>query len=239
METTPDILSPLKPLQLPFRILIVLIFAAVASSFILGTFYRTLSQMFSPIWIGVAVFHTILSLVIVVAMIRRRELRARFSVVPDTGMIGSVRPLAFYLPSLVVLAAALTAAVLSTVTGGQIRIEPDWISQLAFVLWIPIVEEIVFRGAISGITEKYAPGVWGLWFSALIFAWVHSMPTIYGPVTGVPLGPFLLGLICEYLRRAGGTLVPAVIFHMVCNSTVVIFSLLDARWMNWLQLLYG
>jgi membrane protease YdiL (CAAX protease family) len=118
----------------------------------------------------------------------------------------------------------------------------DWTTQLAFILWIPFVEELVFRAGIGAALQKYAPGIWGMWFSALIFAWVHTSPSLSGLLAGqmgLPLGPFFLGIICEYLRVAGGSLVPAIIFHMVCNSTVVAFTLVDPRWMDWLSWLYS
>jgi membrane protease YdiL (CAAX protease family) len=239
LETTPDILSPLKPVQLPLRILSGLIITTVVVSLLGGTMYRWLSQLLSPIWLGVALFHTFLSLIVVIVWLRQGNLRLYLALAPTAGLLGSVRsPLWFYAPSVLVLVAAVAAASLSAVTGGPVRIEPDWLSQAAFILWIPVIEETVFRGGVSGVIGRYAPGIWGIWFSALIFAWVHSMPT-FSQMAGVPLGPFLLGLICEYLRRAGGSLVPAIIFHMICNSTVVIFSLGDARWMSWLRLLYS
>lgn len=84
--------------------------------------------------------------------------------------------------------------------------------------------------------------MWGAWLSATLFALVHTAPTIIHLSEGrfgLPLGPFLLGLSCEFLFTMTGRLMAVVALHAACNSTALLFSLGDDRWLNWLDFLYG
>lgn len=232
------ITSPLKPTQLDLKKLLVLIVISILIGLSFGAVYQQLSEFMAPVWVAAAVFHTTLAFGLVGFLAQRKRLAAMFSLTAD----GRFPTKALYVPSALIAFAVLVAFVISSFIGGRESSTVDWASQLAFILWIPLIEELVFRAGIGATLQRYAPGLWGIWFSALIFAWVHTSPSLSGLLAGhmgLPLGPFFLGLICEYLRVAGGSLVPAVIFHMVCNSTVVAFSLYDPRWMYWLNWLYS
>lgn len=203
-----------------------------------GAVYRYLGSFFKSPWLGVAIFHTFCSVGILLLLARRGEVKSLVQINRKPGL----RTYFLYLPTVIVVIGVGLAGAISALTGDAVRVIPDWYPQLAFVLWVPVVEEVVFRAGFGPFFQKYAPGFWGVWFCALLFAWVHTLPTLGNLIqgnVGLPLGPFLLGFICEYLRLVGRSLIPVVLFHMVCNGTVVAFSLLDARWMNWLSLLYS
>ena len=113
---------------------------------------------------------------------------------------------------------------------------------LAWILWIPPAEELVFRAGVGRLFRRLAGGSpWAAWFSALTFALVHAGPTLarlLAGQVGAPLGPFLLGLACEALLAASGRLLPAVALHAACNATAAVFAAGDARWLDWLGFLY-
>ncbi len=232
------ILSPLKQTQLDLKKLLVLIVVSIVVGLSFGAVYLQVSKLINPVWLAAATFHTVLAAGVLFFLWQQKHLTTSFYFFSSGALPGKL----LYSPSLVIVVGLAFALVISSFVGGTVASMVDWPTQLAFVLWIPIIEELVFRAGVGASLQRYAPGVWGIWFSALIFAWVHTAPSLSGLLSGqmgLPLGPFFLGLICEYLRVAGGSLVPAIIFHMVCNSTVVVFSLFDARWMDWLSWLYS
>lgn len=213
--------------------------ATLAVGLAFGALYQFAGPMSGAPWVGAAIIHSAFSLAILLMLAKRGDLKTSFQV---GGQGQGFRPFYLYLPSLIIILGVIIAVGVSSAFGGALQATPDWYPQLAFVLWVPIVEEIVFRAGFGSVFQKYAPGFLGVWFCALLFAWVHTVPTIDSLLQGnfgLPLGPFLLGLICESLRVTGRSLIPVILFHMVCNGTVVAFSLTDARWMNWLSLLYS
>ena len=106
---------------------------------------------------------------------------------------------------------------------------------------IPVFEEVVFRGGVSRILSKAHPGVWSGYFSALVFSAAHTTPSfarVLSLQVGVPLGPFLLAVICEFLVRRTNSLLPAIAFHCACNSTVLIFQWWSPGWLDHLSAFY-
>ena len=82
---------------------------------------------------------------------------------------------------------------------------------------------------------------WASYFSVFVFSFVHSMPTLLRISlleVGVPLGPLLLGGICEILYQKTGRLLPCILFHAICNFSVVLYSMIDPRWLSWFEGLY-
>ena len=106
---------------------------------------------------------------------------------------------------------------------------------LATLTVIPLVEEIVFRGAISPFVSRFT-GPWsGVWFGALVFSMAHSNPTwnrLIAFKVGLPIGPFLLAICCDMIVRRWGRIWPAVAFHGACNATVYIFANLNPSWIR-------
>lgn len=146
-----------------------------------------------------------------------------------------------YAPAAAVLVVTILAALFSRwliagATEGTVFSE-----YLVFVLWVPIVEEFLFRVGIGGFFRERLGITWGSYFSAILFALVHAHPTLRSWLNlevGLPVGPLLLGLCCEALYVKTGRILPAILLHAVCNLTVVIFAILDSRWLTWLSLFY-
>lgn len=96
------------------------------------------------------------------------------------------------------------------------------------ILWAPIVEELVFRGCLSPFLVHVSKSNWGIYYSVLSFAWIHSLPTMDDTLNGLTflaLGPLTLGFCSEFLYKYSGSLVLPILFHMVCNSlSIALFS---------------
>jgi membrane protease YdiL (CAAX protease family) len=109
------------------------------------------------------------------------------------------------------------------------------------IVWIPVVEEIVFRLGFGSWLRRIWSGWMGMYCSALFFAWMHSQPTLERLSEGhlgLPLGPFVLGCFCEVIYKYSGRLGPAILFHGVCNATGWLFAAWDPRVLDWLAWLY-
>lgn len=144
-----------------------------------------------------------------------------------------------YIPAIAILAGSLAMAFLSPALG---RTEPLGLAyMIASCSVIPVVEEIIFRGGVSAALDRVYPSSWSGYFSAMVFSVAHTTPS-FDRVTslqfGLPVGPFLLGIICEYLARRSRSLVPGIAFHCACNSTVLIFNQWSPGWLNRLSIFY-
>lgn len=116
---------------------------------------------------------------------------------------------------------------------------PWWI---ASVLLAPVLEEFVYRGLLSPVFRRSCGNLMGSYFAAILFAWVHSRPTLAGIFAGhaggIPPGPFLLALAADWFYLKSGSIWVAVAFHAACNITPVLFNAIDPRWLSWLGMLY-
>ncbi|MEY4630412.1 MAG: hypothetical protein RIQ81_532, partial [Pseudomonadota bacterium] len=129
------------------------------------------------------------------------------------------------------------------VPGGEtqyLSLNPEW--WITSVLLAPLIEELVYRGLFARRFRARHGYLAGSYFSAVLFAWVHAWPSLAnllaGQPGGVPPGPLLLALICDWLYVKTGSLWPAVAFHAACNATPAIFAVLDPRWLKWFGALY-
>jgi membrane protease YdiL (CAAX protease family) len=114
-----------------------------------------------------------------------------------------------------------------------------WLVSLAVA---PLTEELVYRGLIARHFRAAHGYVAGTYLSAVLFAWVHTWPSLQGLISGqsgnVPPGPLLLALVCDWLYVRTGSLWPAIAFHAACNATPALFLRLDPRWLDWFGALY-
>ncbi|MBF0441190.1 MAG: CPBP family intramembrane metalloprotease [Oligoflexales bacterium] len=146
-----------------------------------------------------------------------------------------------YLSSILILIGSILGALASSFIGRPEKAIVN-VEAAAFIFWIPIIEEMVFRVAIGKVFRNYGGDLLGGYFSALCFAFIHTMPTLGKVVSlnaGIPLGPMLLGLCCEIIYVKTGKIIPAIVFHGCCNATVPIFMLIDNRWLSFLSYLYS
>ncbi len=145
--------------------------------------------------------------------------------------------------TLAATAATATAIWIPPALPGQPLVEPPtafwW---LGTVLLAPTLEELVYRGLVSPRLRDDCGNLAGSYFAAVLFAWVHTGPTLAGILAGhpggVPLGPLLLALIADWLYLEFRSIWVPVAFHAACNATPAVFGALDPRWLRWLGELY-
>lgn len=131
---------------------------------------------------------------------------------------------------------AILFAVTGSLLSGDLRtelIKPDLFHWSLIFIWIPVVEELVFRLGLSSIIGKFLNPVWGSYFSVLIFSWLHSNPSIdhiFSGESGLIAGPLLLGACCEGLKYSSGSILPAISLHIACNTSAILFIYGDGGW---------
>ena len=80
---------------------------------------------------------------------------------------------------------------------------------LSIAIVVPILEEVLFRGAIEGhlLRKGWSPK-WAILVSALIFGIIHGNPA------QIPFA-FLIGLLFGWLYYRTGSLVPGIVGHII------------------------
>lgn len=97
-------------------------------------------------------------------------------------------------------------------------LQAGWLGILCVSLLGPILEELLFRGAITDVLlKKYSPAK-AILFSGLIFGIFHLNPV---QVVSASLIGFLLGWIYYKTR----SLIPCILIHVLNNSLSVYLSL--------------
>lgn len=87
---------------------------------------------------------------------------------------------------------------------------------IAVVIMAPIVEELLFRGAIEGhLLRKWKHPAGAIVFSSLVFGVVH------GNWVQAPFA-FVIGLALGWMYYRTGSLFPGILMHFVNNSTAVL-----------------
>ena len=188
-------------------------------------------------WLNAATIHT-LGAIATVLLAKVFDLPTGFFSIAASLKQSSGR--LYYLPALIIGVGSFAIVVISKVISSPTSTVIPW-TNLAWITWIPLVEEVVFRGAVLRIFSKLVSPIWGVWYGAILFAMLHANPTLVNIVSfkvGLPMGPMVLGLVTGYLAVHSRNIWPAVAFHVVCNSTVAIFSWGDARILGWLHFLY-
>lgn len=78
----------------------------------------------------------------------------------------------------------------------------------------PVCEEVLFRGAFQGTLERRGP-VRAIAWTSLVFAVIHLNPFNF-------IGPILLGVGLGLVVWRTGSILPAILWHAVHNSVVVL-----------------
>ena len=209
----------------------------------LAEIYALVGKMGLKAWQGALAFHAVVGGGIILIFYLKGILFRKFEFLG----VGERAPGWFarkswlaYAPAVIILVGATFLGTLSTL-GATEPHHGTISSPMAWIWLVPWAEEIFFRGGIGAIYRRALPGLGGLWLSAATFALAHAGMTmenlLHGQV-GLPLGPFLLGLLCESVYLLSGSLLPAIAVHASANATVAVFQLLDPRWLEWLGLLY-
>ena len=90
---------------------------------------------------------------------------------------------------------------------------------ISMALLAPVLEELLFRGAIQGMLQETLKNPWkSIIISSLIFGIVHMNPA------QIPFA-FLLGMIFGWLRYRSGSLLPGIMGH-VLNNTIATANML-------------
>ena len=112
---------------------------------------------------------------------------------------------------------------------------------LLTILWIPFVEEVTYRIGVSRKLQQDSNPIVGAYLSSLVFSLMHTGFTwrSIGELSlSVPLGAFLLAICAEYIFARTERILYCTLFHASCNATGLVFSSLDPRWLQWLDILY-
>lgn len=134
----------------------------------------------------------------------------------------------FALLTLYVLLSALVAIAggeLLGVTGTKVSIAAMPQDPLSTVLLVlaagilaPVVEEILFRGALlPALLQRYTPWI-AISISALLFAFAHTNQL------GAAIILFCVGIFAGTLAWRADSVIPAIIFHMLNNTVALLFD---------------
>jgi len=214
---------------------VALVAFSIAMAVLLGEAYASATTLIGPPWLAALAVNLLLAVVVAIWRLKQGATRLFLPV-----------PARWYAPAASVLLLCLLVAWTSRFVlkpSDAASPSPDlgavpW----AWLVWVPIAEEVVFRAGIGQSLRLQAPRIWAGWFSAAIFALVHAHPTlahVLAGEVGLATGPFLLALCCEALVAWSGSILPAILLHAACNATVVVFQTVDGRWLGWLDFLYS
>ena len=97
-------------------------------------------------------------------------------------------------------------------------LQSGWGGILAIAIVGPILEELLFRGAITkALLQKFSPGK-AIFISALIFGIFHINPVQILPA-------FLIGLLLGWIYYKTASLIPCILMHILNNSLSVYLNL--------------
>ena len=92
-----------------------------------------------------------------------------------------------------------------------------WQGILAYGIWSPLKEEVIFRGIIYRLFRKYLPIMAAVFGSALMFGIFHgnSVQMVYGTIMGI-----VMALLYEKYQ----TLIAPILFHGAANTAIYIVT---------------
>jgi len=221
-------------------VLVILVSVFLAESY--AWFERRLSGEEAP-WLGALIVNGTIAFCAILVWLRRPHWGLipaprwhRFSLLSPGG-----RLMLAFAPAAAVLTLTMIMGFVSQAFGHAERSFRFTHSQWIFVLVVPVVEEWSFRVGLGYFFRRLSGSLWGGYFSAMLFSMVHSLPTwsrVLDLKIGLLPGPLFLGILCEALLLMTGRVLPAIALHMACNATVIIFTVMDGRWLKWLDFLY-
>lgn len=198
-------------------------------------------------WIAAAALHSVIAVVLALRWWSGRVRGAAFAFGIESSQLNAFQSASptllgarAFFPAMAIGLGAVLLALGSATYGGRVTSAVP-AEQIAWVLWIPIVEEWVYRVGAGYYFRSRLGLMAGSYLSALVFSLMHSQPTLAHFASfqvGLPLGPLLLGAICEVIYMKSGKILPAILFHMICNATPAIFATIDIRWLSWLKVVY-
>lgn len=92
---------------------------------------------------------------------------------------------------------------------------------ISIVVMAPLVEELLFRGAIQGhLMRKWKMPYLGIVVSSLIFGVVHGNPA------QIPFA-FVVGMALGWMYYLTGSLIPGMLMHFINNGSSVLLYVLS------------
>lgn len=201
--------------------------AAIVFGWLLHEGFLSLQTMSSSPWIAIAALHTLIA-----ALLLMRRVPSA-AVAPRSPWLWILGPAGLILGGSILLGLLFGPR---TLPSFEVKAEDLWLGA-ATVLWVPLVEELVYRRGLGRWLQARCGTWYGIYLASLIFALAHGV-SFAGFLPTPPLGPFLLALSCELIYRRSGSLWGAIAFHGACNASALIFFWLDPRWLEWLRWLY-
>ena len=138
---------------------VVVVLAAICTTILLGVgfaeAYSLIEPMVSSGWAGAAMLHSFLTIGLFIWW------RKQYNRIP---LLEQRAELKFFYPALAIVALAILVATSSRLTYGIVHTKPISIQYFFWIFWVPIVEEVVFRGFV-GVKFRESFGlIWGTWF---------------------------------------------------------------------------
>ena len=93
---------------------------------------------------------------------------------------------------------------------------PWWVVLLISILIPAVFEEILFRGAMQSALAEYGTAV-SIIAPAVCFSLIHI------DIANIA-GSFIAGLLCGYLTYSFGSIIPAVLVHIIYNSYYLVMD---------------
>lgn len=179
-----------------------------------------------PTWQSIALLNTLLALISLLAWKSKAQGSAT---TPERFSAWVIGPLLLAMNLLVIMLSAQVENVRPS------SYPYTFIEVMGLCLWVPIIEEIIFRRFISEWIATKFDGLWSIYLSGLIFALAHTSPPLN---LWPPLGPFLLGCACTWSYRVSGHILAPVLLHAAANASAILFSFYAPAWLDLLSWLY-
>ncbi|WP_459499179.1 CPBP family intramembrane glutamic endopeptidase [Bacillus sp. C1] len=167
--------------------------------------------------------HTFLELLILLLFIYKYEpakklLSTAFNFKALTNLNTYVYLLLFFILNIVLNAFILIPLFPDATTQQSSALHLDVLKQYQFLLiigsaiFIPIFEEIIFRGIILRFFLERFP----FWIAAIASSFIFGISHTYS--LGVMVGAFLMGLFMAILYKRTNSIIPAMLFHIMNNA---------------------
>jgi len=92
---------------------------------------------------------------------------------------------------------------------------PLWFLIFSIALVPAVCEEVMFRGYLLRLFEKSSGALWAIFITGLLFGAFHLRVTQLIPLS-------LIGVLLAWVTIQSGSLIPAIIMHLVHNGATVI-----------------
>ena len=82
---------------------------------------------------------------------------------------------------------------------------------VSVVFLAPMAEEVLFRGLLFGVLQRWLSARWTILLTAMLFALIHVQAIYFLPI-------FLVGVLCGWSRHKSGSLAVPMMLHVLNNG---------------------